>query len=75
MVAHGQVGVSRVIGIPLNEINMPEGIVMGALVRDDEVLHVHHDTVIQEGDHVIMFLLDKRLIPEVERLFHAVDSI
>ncbi|MEN9681828.1 MAG: hypothetical protein RLZZ627_1721 [Pseudomonadota bacterium] len=75
MVAHGQVGVSRVIGIPLNEINMPEGIVMGALVRDDEVLHVRHDTVIQEGDHVIMFLLDKRLIPEVERLFQAVESV
>ena len=75
MVAHGQVGVSRVIGIPLNEINMPVGIVMGALVRDDEVLHVRHDTVIQEGDHVIMFLLDKRLIPEVERLFQAVESV
>jgi len=75
MVAHGQVGVSRAIGIPLNEINMPVGIVMGALVRDDEVLHVRHDTVIQEGDHVIMFLLDKRLIPEVERLFQAVESV
>lgn len=74
MVAHGKEGESRVVGVPLNQIDMPEGVVMGALVRDDEVLHVHHDTVIREGDHVIMFLLDKRLIPDVERLFHNVDS-
>ena len=40
-----------------------------ALVRGDEVMQVHRDTIIEDGDHVIMFLLDKKLIPEVERLF------
>ncbi|GAB6046332.1 Trk system potassium transporter TrkA [Methyloparacoccus murrellii] len=71
MVAHGEPGVSRVIGVPLSEIDIPEGVVMGALVRGDEVLQVHHDTIIEDGDHVIMFLLDKKLIPAVERLFNA----
>lgn len=75
MVAHGTQGRSKVIGVPLSEIDIPEGVVMGALVRGEEVLQVHHDTVIEAGDHVIMFLLDKKLIPDVERLFHAEEEV
>jgi trk system potassium uptake protein TrkA len=71
MVAHGVAGESKVIGVPLNEIDIPRGVVMGALVRGSEVLQVHHHTVIEDGDHVIMFLLDKKLIPDVERLFQS----
>lgn len=73
MVAHGSPGNSRVIGIPLRDIEIPEGVVMGALVREDEVIHVHHDTMIEDGDHVILFLIDKKLIPQVEQLFHSDD--
>jgi trk system potassium uptake protein TrkA len=75
VVAHGRSGRSRVIGVPLSEIKIPEGVVMGALVRDEDVLQVHHDTVIEDGDHVIMFLLDKKLIPAVERLFQATEDL
>jgi len=70
-VAHGRRGSSKVVGIPIDKINIPPGVVMGALVRGDEVIQVHHDTVIEEGDHVIMFLLDKKLIPMVEQIFQA----
>jgi trk system potassium uptake protein TrkA len=70
-VAHGRRGSSKVVGIPINKINIPPGVVMGALVRGDEVIQVHHDTVIEEGDHVIMFLLDKKLISKVEQIFQA----
>ena len=45
--------------------------VMGALVRDEEVLQIHHDTIIEEGDHVILFLHDKKLIRVVEKMFQA----
>lgn len=72
-VAHGRRGSSKVVGIPINKINIPPGVVMGALVRGDEVIQVHHDTVIEEGDHVIMFLLDKKLIPTVEQIFQATE--
>ncbi len=72
-VAHGKRGSSKVVGIPINKINIPPGVVMGALVRGDEVIQVHHDTVIEEGDHVIMFLLDKKLIPTVEQIFQATE--
>jgi trk system potassium uptake protein TrkA len=70
-VAHGRPGKSKVVGLPIDQIKMPQGVVMGALVRGDEVIQVHHDTVIEEGDHVIMFLLDKKLIPTVEQLFQV----
>ena len=73
-VAHGTPGHSRVVGIPIDRISMPPGVVMGALVRGDEVMQVHHDTVIEEGDHVIMFLLDKKLIPVIEKMFQPLTS-
>jgi trk system potassium uptake protein TrkA len=40
-------------------------------MRDGKVLIVHKDTVIQPEDHVILFMVDKRHIPEVEKLFQV----
>ena len=42
-----------------------------AIVRGSEVLIAHHDTVIESEDHVILFVVDKKRIPEVERLFQV----
>ena len=52
-------------------LGLPKGAVIGAIVRGDEVLIAHHDTVIEAEDHVVMFLLDKRRIAEVEKLFQV----
>jgi trk system potassium uptake protein TrkA len=70
-VAHGDPSSSKVIGRTIEEIKLPLGTTIGAIVRNDEVLMAHHDTVIHSGDHVILFLVDKRRIPEVERLFQV----
>jgi trk system potassium uptake protein TrkA len=35
------------------------------------VIIAHHDTVIREHDHVILFVPDKRQIAAVERLFQV----
>jgi len=32
-------------------------------------MEVHHDTVVQSDDHVILFLTDRRQVEQVERLF------
>jgi len=40
-------------------------------VRGDEVLMAHHDTRIEADDHLIMFLLDRRKISDVEKLFQV----
>jgi trk system potassium uptake protein TrkA len=41
------------------------------LVRGDEVIMAHHDTVVQAEDHVIVFVTDKQLLPKVEKLFEV----
>jgi len=70
-VAHGDKNSSMVVGRRLDEIDLPPGTTIGALVRDEEVLIAHHDTVIQAEDHVILFLANKRYIKELERLFQV----
>ena len=40
-------------------------------MRDEEVLIAHGDTRIESGDHVLLFLVDKKYIRDVERLFQA----
>lgn len=70
-VAHGDASSSRVVGRAIQDIKLPPGTTIGALVRDKNVIICHHDTVIHSNDHVIMFLVDKRYIPEVERLFQV----
>lgn len=70
-VAHGDRSSSRVVGRRIDEILLPEGATIGAVVRGDEVLIGHGETVIEPGDHVILFLVDKRRIGEVERLFQV----
>jgi trk system potassium uptake protein TrkA len=68
-IAHGTQGESRVIGKRVEDIAMPEGATIAAIVRDNEVLIAHHDTQILRDDHVIVFLTDRRHIEAVERLF------
>jgi trk system potassium uptake protein len=70
-VAHGDVRESRVVGRVVEEIRLPRGATISAIVRGDEVLMAHHDTLIQADDHVILFIADRRQIDEVERLFET----
>ena len=70
-VAHGDKNSSRVVSRAIEDINLPPGASIGAIVRGDEVIIAHHDTVIQAEDHVILFVVDKERIPDVERLFQV----
>ena len=70
-IAHGDAASSRVVGKAIENIKLPEGTTIGAIVRGEEVLIAHHDTVIQAGDHVLLFVVNKKRIPEVERLFQV----
>lgn len=68
-IAHGDENTSKVVGRKINELNLPEGTRIAALVRGDEVIIVQGDTKIQGEDHVILFVADKQRISEVEQLF------
>ena len=70
-VAHGDPSNSRVVGRPLAEIKLPPGTTIGAIVRGDEVIIAHHDTVIEAEDHVILFLVNRKHVKDVEKLFQV----
>ncbi|MGH8261054.1 MAG: TrkA C-terminal domain-containing protein, partial [Steroidobacteraceae bacterium] len=65
---HGTSSTSRVVGRRVDEIPLPEGASIGAVVRGDEVIMAHHDTVVNADDHVILYLSDRRHVEAVERL-------
>ena len=71
MVAHGDPKSSKVIGRPLSKINLPPGTTIGAVIREEEVLIAHGELLIEHGDHVILFVVDKKRIRDIERLFQA----
>lgn len=70
-IAHGDPRNSKVVGRTVEQVALPPGTTIGAIVRGDEVLIAHHDTVIEADDHVVLFLVDKRRVPEVERMFQV----
>jgi trk system potassium uptake protein TrkA len=81
IIAHGDERESKVVGRPIEQVSLPKGATIGAIVRDEvhadgrvvrhEVIMPHHDTVIRSGDHVIVFCTHKRLVRQVEKLFQV----
>lgn len=70
-VAHGSAEESKVVGRPIEEIPLPRGTNIVALVRGDQVIIAHHDTIIETDDHVILFMTDRRKIESLENLFQV----
>jgi trk system potassium uptake protein TrkA len=70
-IAHGDHRSSKVVGKRLDEIALPSGTTIGAIVRKKEVLIAHDHLRIEPDDHVILFLIDKRKVREVEKLFQV----
>jgi trk system potassium uptake protein TrkA len=60
-----------VIGRSLEELDLPEATTIGGIVRGEKLLIAHHDVVIEAGDHVILFVMDKRQMPQVNALFQV----
>lgn len=83
LVAHGDPKSSKVVGRRIEEIELPKGATIGAIVRSHsrgegeksrnhhEVLIAHHDLVIEPEDHVIVFVVNKRMMSKVEKLFQV----
>lgn len=69
LIAHGDKSNSRVVGRKVEEIKLPQGANLAALIRGEKVIMAHHDTVIENEDHVIVFIDNKRHIREIEQLF------
>lgn len=74
-IARGDAKSSKLVGRRIDQIRLPTGTRIGAIVREVEgvsqVLMPHHHTQIQTDDHIIIFIPNKRLVREVERLFQV----
>ena len=100
VIAHGDERTSKVVGKCIEDIDLPEGATIGAIVRElrqedapdvvrghelspgsthvmetvkveYKVIIAHDDVIIESGDHVIVFLVDKRFTRDIERLFQV----
>ncbi len=70
-IAHGTKRDSKVVGRAIGDIELPPGTTIGAIVRGDEVLIAHDNVVVESDDHVILFLVDKKRVRAVEKLFQV----
>lgn len=68
---HGDAKTSRVVGRRIEEIDLPDGATIAAIIRNHDVIIAHHDTLIEAEDHLIVFVLNKRIIPKVEKLLQV----
>ncbi len=62
---------SKVVGRTIDEIDLPPGTTVGAILRGDEVLIAHGKIEILHDDHLVLFLKDKdrKQFAKVEKLF------
>ncbi len=70
-IAHGDEKSSKVVGRAIRDIELPSGTSIGAIVRGQEVLIGDDDVIVESDDHLILFLVDKRQVRAVERLFQV----
>ena len=62
-------GKEDAVGKELGNIRLPVGATIGAIIRKNKAKIAHDDVKLREHDHVILFLTDKKLLPEVQKIF------
>ena len=59
---------SPLVGVPLCDVNLPTGMIIGGVLRGDNVIIPRGDTVIQVKDRVVIFALADA-VKRVEKMF------
>ncbi len=71
IIVHGDSKTSKLVGKKISQLKLPETIIIGAIVRNNKVILANNDVEIKTNDHVILFVLDKKEIPKVEKMFQV----
>lgn len=71
VIVHGDKDHSDVVGKSIEQIDLPKGVVIGSIVRGDEVIMASRTLVVEEFDHVVLVLSDVSKIHQVEELFEG----
>lgn len=59
---------SSLVNVPLSEAELPDGVLVGSIVRDGEVISPRADTVVQVKDRVVLFVAAEA-VKQVEQMF------
>jgi trk system potassium uptake protein TrkA len=94
-IVRGDKGSCKLAGRRIEEVALPRGVQIGAIVRglptpaeedalpavemradgelktQPQVIIAHHDTVVQTGDRVIVFMPSRKQVRDVEKLFQV----
>lgn len=68
IIANGDHETSKLVGREIDKIKLPAGVTIGAIIREDDVIIGQNSLVIEDGDHLIIFLPDRKVINEIEKL-------
>ena len=71
IIVHGDSKTSKLVGKKISQLDLPSSIVIGALVRGDQVLLANDDLTIETDDHAIIFVLEKKEISRIEKMFQV----
>jgi trk system potassium uptake protein TrkA len=71
LIANGDEHTSKIIGRRLDEIPLPPSTFIAAIVRDEKVYIAHREMVLKAEDHIILLLLERRYLRQVESLFQV----
>jgi trk system potassium uptake protein TrkA len=61
---------STMVGTPLRELDLPDGIRIGAIYRDKETIVPNGDTVVKSKDRIVIFATAER-VSQVEQMFRV----
>lgn len=75
IIARGSAKTSKIVGRTIKNVAMPPETTIAGLVRGNRYFMGHENVEIEADDHVIVLLLDKRKIKQVERLFQEESSM
>lgn len=70
-IAHGDENSSKVVGRTVNRVALPPGATIAAIVRGEDVIMAHDDLLIESEDHIILVVVDKKYIADIESLFEV----
>ncbi len=71
IIAHGDKKTSNLVGNKISHLELPKSIIIGAVVRDNNVILANEDIEIRDEDHIIIFAFDKKELPTIEKLFQV----
>ena len=71
IIVHGDSKTSKLVDKKISEIDLPKKTIIGAIVRKEKVILANNDLVIKANDHIIIFVLEKKDIPKIEKMFQV----